>query len=68
MTLHKVPLLVMGICSGLALGYIDVLIDHASEPRRPYLQEPVTDAEHHPGLLLLHDIHGESPVSLNGQA
>ena len=49
---------------GLALGYIDVLLDHAGEPRRPYLP----DAEHHLGLLLLPDFNDipdtENPLYL----
>ena len=68
MTPHWVPLSVMGVYCGLALGHIDVLKDHTGEPRRPYLQVPVTDAEHHPGQLLLHDSNDspdtESPLCL----
>ena len=54
MTLHLVSLPVMGNCCGVALGHIDVLIDHAGEPRKLYFQVPVNDAEHRLRLLLLH--------------
>ena len=47
MTLHWASVPVVRVYCDLALGYIDVLIDHAGEPRKPYLQGPVTDAEHH---------------------
>ena len=53
MTLHWAPVPVVGVYCGSALGYIDVLIAHPGEPRRPYLQVSVTDAEHHLRLLLL---------------
>ena len=61
MTLHWASVPVVGLYCGLALGYIDMLIDHAGETRRPYLQAPVTDAEHHLRLLLLPDIN-ETPI------
>ena len=68
MTLHWTPLLVVGVYCDLALGYIDVLTDHAGEPRRPYPQVPVTDAEHHLRLLLMHNIDDipdtENPMCL----
>ena len=54
MTLHWVSLPVMGNYCGLALGHIDVLMDHAREPRRLCLQVLVNDAEHRFRLLLLH--------------
>ena len=68
LTLYLAPLLMVGVYCGMALSYIDVLIDHAGEPRRHYLQVPVTDAEHHLRLLSFPDINeisdAENPLCL----
>ena len=59
-TLYLTPLTVVGVHGGISLCYIDMFMDHAGEPRRPYHQVPLTDAEHHLRMLLLPDINGIS--------